>query len=116
MTFIDYLKSQGIDSNSPGAEGIVYATIAANEPDIGFREAELLFAELPVAQDMFVLLWSEYEDVLDLLRPIEGSEIDSAGIYNERCNREPEDVYTITGRVLLNIARRTEEKKADNTY
>ena len=52
--------------------------------------------------------------MLDLLRPIEGSEIDSAGIFNERCSRELEDVYTITGQVLLNIVRRTEERDDNN--
>lgn len=106
MTFIDYLKSQDIDNGTPGSEGIVYAVIAAMKPGIEYREASLLFADVPVIRETFERLWSEYEDATDLLRSIEGSEIDSAAIFFDRCGKEPEDVYTITGRVLEDLKSR----------
>lgn len=105
MTFIDYLKSQNIDNSTPGSRGIVYAVMAAMRSDIEYREASLLFADVPVIRDMFSLLWSEYEDAMDLLRPIEGNEIDTKEIFHNRCGKDPEDVYTITGRVLESLQR-----------
>ena len=103
MTFIEYLKSQGIDNSSPGAEGIVYAVIEAKSPDITYREASLIFVKHPTLSDMFEALWYGYETELDRQN-------------YEREHKEPEDVYTITGRVLLSYIKEWEEKNANNTY
>lgn len=100
MTFKGYLETQGINNSTPGPEAYVYAAISAMRPDITYREASLIFADLPVISDAFEALWYGYEDALDLLRPVEGSEIDTVGIFNERFNKDPEPVSVITGRVL----------------
>lgn len=65
MTFKEFLQSMNIDSSTSGADGIVYATIAACRPDITYREASLLFADVPVIRDTFEALWYGYEDTLD---------------------------------------------------
>ena len=93
MTFIDYLRSQGIDNSSPGAEGIVYAVIEAIRPDITYREASLIFADHPAISNMFEALWYGYEAELDRQN-------------YEREHKEPEPVAIITGRVLDELRQR----------
>ena len=87
--------------------------IARAKPDIIYREASLIFVDLPVLSDTFELLWNDYEDALDLMRPVEGSEIDTDGILLDKLNKtrhsEPEHVADITGRVLINILRQEVE-------
>lgn len=100
MTFREYLQTQGIDNSARGPEAYVYAAITRERPDITYREASLIFADVPVIRDTFEALWYGYEDALDLLRPVEGSEIDTVGIFIDRFNKEPEHVSVITGRVL----------------
>ena len=87
MTFREYLNMQGIDNSTPGPEAYVYAAISATKPDITYREASLVFADLPVISDAFEALWYGYEDALDRMN-------------YEREHNEPEPVSAITGRVL----------------
>lgn len=65
MTFRDYLQRIDITEDTRGREGIVYAVISACKPDITYREASLLFADLSVIGDTFEALWYAYEDTLD---------------------------------------------------
>ena len=110
MTFRDYLQTQGIDNSTRGPEAYVFAAISRARPDITYREASLFFADLPVISDTFELLWNDYEDALDLMRPVEGSEIDAEGILLDKLNRtghsEPVHVSVVTGRVLSELRQR----------
>ena len=65
MTFREFLQEMNIDSSTPGAEGIVYAAIAACKPDITYREASLIFADLTIIRAKFEELWYCFEDTLD---------------------------------------------------
>ena len=113
MTFKEYLHLQGINNSTHGPAAYVYAAIARAKPDISYREASLVFVDLPVLSDTFELLWNDYEDVLDLMRPVEGSEIDTDGILLDKLSSarrsEPEHVADITGRILMNILRQEAE-------
>lgn len=65
MTFIQYLQDLDISNDTKGPEAIVFSVIAACRPDITYREASLLFADVPVIRDKFEALWYAYEDTLD---------------------------------------------------
>lgn len=93
MTFKDYLETQEIDNSTPAPEAYVYAAIAAMRPDITYREASLVFADLPVISDAFEALWYGYEDALD-----------RQNYYRE--HSEPEPVAVITGHVLEQLRQR----------
>ena len=91
MTFKEYLQDLDISNDTKGPEAIVFSVIAACQPDITYREASLIFADVPVIRETFEALWYGYEAELD------------------RQNYErsgPVDVYTITGRVLDDIRQR----------
>lgn len=64
MTFKEFLQSMNIDNSTHGADGIVYAAVSET-PDIDFRTASLIFADVPVIRDTFEALWYGYEDTLD---------------------------------------------------
>lgn len=93
MTFRDYLEARGIDNSTPGPEAYVYTAIVRASPDITYREAALIFADLPVIRDAFELLWYGYEDALDYQN-------------YQREHSEPEPVAVITGRVLDELRQR----------
>lgn len=93
MTFREFLQSMNIDSSTSGADGIVYATIAACRPDITYREASLLFADVPVIRDTFEALWYAYEDTLD-----------RQNYHRER--NEPVHVSVIIDEVVADLRRR----------
>ena len=99
MTFKDFLQSFGIDNSTPGLEAIVYAVIAACRPDITYREASLIFADMPVICDTFESLWYAYESELDRQN-------------YEREHTEPVHVSVITGRVLKQL---TEQMQGERT-
>ena len=66
MTITDYLSEiKHINSNTLGSEGIVFSVLSATDPDIDYRTASLIFADLPVVRDTFESLWSGYESELD---------------------------------------------------
>ena len=98
MTFKDYLQMLGIDNSTPGSEGIVYAVIAACKPDITYREASLIFVDVPVVCDTFEGLWYAYEDYLDRQN-------------YEREHSEPVHVSVITGRVLKRITKQMQRER-----
>ena len=100
MTFKDYLQRLGIDNNTSGSEAIVYAVIAACRPDITYREASLVFADVPVICDTFEALWYAYEDYLDRQN-------------YEREHSEPVHVSAITGVVLSRLMQ--QEQRAVTT-
>lgn len=87
MTFIEYLRSLNISSDTPGPEAYIYTEIAAMSPDVTYREASLVFADLPGISDAFGALWYGYESELDRQN-------------YERGYNEPKHVSLITGRVL----------------
>ena len=98
MTFKDYLQRLGIDNSTPGPEGIVYAVIAACRPDITYREASLIFADVPVVCDTFASLWYGFESFLDSLN-------------YEREHSEPVHVSVITGRVLKHLTEQMQRER-----
>lgn len=91
MTFKEYLQDLDISNDTKGPEAIVFSVIAACRPDITYREASLLFADVPVIRDTFEALWYAYEDALDRRN------------YH-REHDEPVHVSVITGRVMECIA------------
>lgn len=95
MTFKEYLEKQGISNSTPGPEAIVYAAISAMRPDISYREASLVFVDIPVISDTFESLWYGFEDALDRLN-------------YEREHNEPEYVADITKQILMKIRPREE--------
>lgn len=90
MTFKEFLQSMNIDSSTSGADGIVYAAIVTCRPDITYRHASLIFADVPVIRDTFERLWYEYESELDRQN-------------YDREHSEPVHVSVITGRVMERI-------------
>lgn len=92
MTFIEYLQIRGISSDTPGPEGVVFTGIAELRPGITYREASLVFADIPVVSDVFEGLWHGYEDELDRQN-------------YEREHNEPEHISVITGRVLYRLGK-----------
>lgn len=94
MTITDYLSDiKHINRDTPGSEGIVFAVLSAMDPDIDYRTASLIFADVSVIRETFEALWYGYEAELDRQN------------YERSCS-DPEDVYTITGRVLDEIRKR----------
>ena len=91
MTFKEYLQDLDISNDTKGPEAIVFSVIAACRPDITYREASLIFADVPVIRDTFESLWYAYESELDRRN-------------YEREHAGPVPVSVITGRVLKHIA------------
>lgn len=94
MTFKEFLQSMNIDSSTSGADGIVYAAVS-EIPDIDFRHASLIFADVPIIRDTFERLWYEYESELDRRN-------------YEREHSEPVHVSVITGAVLTRLMQQKE--------
>lgn len=93
MTFKEYLQDLDISNDTKGPEAIVFSVIAACRPDITYREASLIFADVPVIRDTFERLWNEYESELDRLN-------------YEREHSEPVHVSVIIDEVIADLQRR----------
>lgn len=95
MTFKEYLQDLDISNDTKGPEAIVFSVIAACRPDITYREASLLFADVPVIRDTFERLWYEYESELDRQN-------------YDREHSEPVHVSVVTGAVLTRLMQQKE--------
>ena len=94
MTITDYLSDiKHIDSSTPGSDGIVFSALSAMDPDIDYRSASLIFADVPVIRDTFEALWAGYEDYLDRQN-------------YEREHSEPVPVSVIIDRVVEDLRKR----------
>lgn len=93
MTFISYLRRIGMTEDLHGPEGVVYAIISSCRPDITYREASLIFADLSVIRDAFESLWSGYESELDRQN-------------YEREHSEPVPVSVIIDEVVADLRKR----------
>ena len=87
MTFISFLKSNGINRNTPGPAGKLYAIMSAMGSDSNdYRTASLAVADFGEVADVFAMLWDRYETELDVM-------------YN-RPATEPEPAAEVIRRVI----------------